>query len=299
MTEIREAWEDEVLEGHRWGCHGQHAAEEHERLIALWQDAKPLDDDARELILQILCLEICNWRLEDSVLELCHAIGQGRPATFGIGHTDSITDERWRQVLAYHAALRSWQTAGKPSAYDTLLKNIDASGSVRDRVFGMLGERSELKQLYVERFCLCLERWLREYLPPQHGLLCGHRAAVEALESEIRKRDDDGRILNAMRGDGDGRLRPCGHKAFRRYDIILSSIGCGKWRGAMPACGNGGTRRADTLGACLAPIQAWLDRTERRCDYDAILGEPNPRKRFLVSLLVSLLRSQELSARKR
>lgn len=69
--------------------------------------------------------------------------------------------------------------------------------------------------------------------PAEPAQPVAHRAAVTALEERIRELDPTGRVLDARHQKGDGRLEPCSHKAFRRYDII-SSIGAGSWRGAIP-----------------------------------------------------------------
>jgi len=132
-----------------------------------------------------------------------------------------------------------------------------------------------------------------------------HSAAVSAVEEEITGHHPEGQILEAMKLDGDGRLQPCHHKAFRRYDIIISSIGAGRWRAAMPMRGTDGFQRAARLEEYLEPIQAWIGgrgtagrRVQGRLadEIHMLLGEPDDAKLFLASLLVSILRAQQLSA---
>ena len=302
-----ETWEQEVAAGHRWGEHGDETAQQElARLRELWDAAQPVDGNVRKIIDQIVALEICNWNLEDSILCLCTEIGANEPAQLRIGHLASVPEERWRCVWAYYLALHEWLPGEGGRGYPALLSLCDPDGEVRPRVKAMLGSRDELKELYVERLCLCLERWLRGHPPLESVSLKGHVAAVRELENEIEKRDPDGHILDAMRMDGDGRLQPCSHKAFRRYDIIISSIGCGKWRGAMPARGTDGFERADLLASYLDPIGAWIEKGERAAlstmpgsEILSRLGKPDARKRFLASLLVSILRAQEIAARKR
>ena len=305
-TSVRERWEEEVVAEHRWRRHGDKASAERSRLWQLWDAAQPVAQDTRKIIDQIVALEICNWRLEESILALCEAIGAGRPTAMPIGHTASITEERWCQVWQYYGALRHWLAADRAASYAPLVKRFDPSERIHRHVATMLGGPDELKQLYVERLCLCLERWLQDWLPADSILLSGHRAAVAALEEEIRRRDPGGQILNAMRDDGDGRLQPCSHKAFRRYDIIISSIGCGKWRGAMPTRGVDGFERADLLARYLNPIDAWIGKgqdahlvSDPGRTIIPLLGDPDDTKRFLASLLVSVLRAQEVGARMR
>lgn len=171
----------------------------------------------------------------------------------------------------------------------------------------MLGKRDELKELYVERFCLCLESFLDGSFGDMSPSRKVHDAAIPAIENQIKEIDPEAPLLKFMTyGTGGARLFPCSHKLFRRYDIIISSIGCGKWRGAMPERGTDGFERADLLASYLDPIEAWGEKG-KEAEFDASpaaeivssLGEPDNAKLFLASLLVSLLRSQELAARKR
>ena len=120
-------------------------------------------------------------------------------------------------------------------------------------------------------------------------------------QASIRKLDPEGQILDAaFRFEGDGTLNPCHHKLFRRCEIIISSIGAGKWRGAD------GFEGAATLERFLRPIESWLDPCTESTEHgkcqlfrkiDTLLGEPDHAKLFLASLLVSLLRAQQLTAR--
>jgi hypothetical protein len=186
----------------------------------------------------------------------------------------------------------------------------DRDGATARRVAAMLGDRDDLKELYVERTCLCMEFWLHflAIAPESSAERLSHRAAVAALEQRIKVRDPDGEILKAFGHEGDGRLQPCHHKVFRRYDIIVSSIGAGAWRGAMPMRGTDGSGRADTVDALLAPVEAWLEGRpvaadgidhQRFAEVQGLLGQPDPTGRFLASLLVSLLHAQALAARQR
>ena len=305
IAKTREAWEKEIFAGHRWGRFGERADTEHSRLKALWNVIQPIDGNIRKIIDQIISLEICNWRLEDSILALCEAIGQKKPTEMPIGHGASMTEERWQQVWAYYLSLRDWLAVDNNVSCFVLLKACDPEAKIRKHITDMLGERTELKGLYVERLCLSLERWFFAHVPWESAMLKGHMAAAEAIEAEIRSRDPDNPILNAMRRSGDGRLIPCNHKAFRRYDIIISSIGCGKWRGAMPMRGTDGFARADLLDSYLDPIEAWIEKGQKaHCDSEpgirilGLLREPDNQKIFLASLLASLLRSDKLAARK-
>lgn len=301
-----EGWEREVLAGHRWGRCGERASEERARLRKLWEAGQPLSPSGRTILGQIVALEICNWNLEESVVALCAAIGSGEPVAFAIGHGGSISEQRWKQVWAYYLRLREWLVEARAAGLEALLTSCDPDGAVRQHVLRLLGHPSELKQLYVERFCLCLEFWLGGLHGRDSADAVAHRAAVRAVEDRIRKHDAAAPILRAFQHEGDGRLQPCHHKAFRRYDIILSSIGTGKWRGGMPTRGTDGLERAQALEELLTPIETWIaapakaqrhGKDELFDRIQASLGELDAGKRFLASLLVSLLRAQQLAAK--
>ena len=281
----------------------QKATEEHARLKKLWEAAQPLSEHCKTTTDQIVALEICNWNLEESILALCGAIGAKEPAKPGIGHMVSMTEDRWRKVWAYYLALRNWLPHHGKSGYATLLRLCDPDREIENRVVNLLGNRNELKELYVLRFCYCLEFWL-------DGCPGGETPTITAQAAEVEKKiktiDPEGKILGAFQLEGVGKLELCHHKVFRRYDIILSSIGCGTWRGAMPMRGTDGLDRAATLGKLLSPIEAWTNSNKIKEGEDgeflgksySLLGQPDDTKLFMASLLSSLLRSQELSAKK-
>jgi hypothetical protein len=295
-----EAWENEVIDPHRWGRWGKNkegAEKELVRLKELWNAIPAESQPNRNLINQIVSLEICNWNLEKSILTLCEAIGKNEPAKTEIGHMASVSEERWQKVWAYYLALKNWLPCRGSSGYGALLKVCDPDKTIQEHISKLLSNRNELKELYVERFCLCLEKWLGGAMMPKALFFKGHSAAIDKIEEEIKKQDSKGRILNAMSQDGDGRLQPCGHKAFRRYDIIISSIGSGKWRGAMPRRGDGPVERITILNRFLSPIESWIEGRNRSKEelsnkIHSLLGESDNTKVFLASLLVSLLRSQ-------
>lgn len=316
-TPVREAWEEEVLAGHRWGrlfqwfkIKDDRAAEEHARLKKLWESAQPLDESSKGVVEQILSLEICNWNLEESILALCNAIGAKERAKLRIGHWTSISKERWKKIWAYYLTLRNWLPCEGRSGHEVLLRMCDPDETIQTHVLNLLGDGNELKELYVERLCLCLEFMLGS--PRKSAQARAHGAAVLAVEEEIRKHDPEGRILNALGFDSEAYsyygLEPCHHKLFQHYDIIISSIGAGKSRAVMPRRGTGGFERATIMEKYLSPIESWIhgQGKEREGKEDklfdkihASLGELDNVKLFLASLLVSLLRSQQLAARKR
>ena len=276
-------------------------------LRTLWKKIQPLDDACENILKSILALEICNWNLEESILNICKAIGEKRPPTIPIGHLNSITSERWKRVWAYYLALRNWLLFQRIKSYEVLQDLCDPDGLVMRKISNLLGERNQLKELYVERLCLLFEFWLGGYTAiEKKPQVITHHAAVKAIEEEILKEDPENDILGAMKFEGDGRLQPCNHKAFRRYDIIISSIGGGKWRATMPRRGKDGLERADLLDKYLLVIESWIKDKKETGEYYrddlhkkiySLLREPDETKIFLASLLVLLLRPQQMAAK--
>ena len=180
---------------------------------------------------------------------------------------------------------------------------------VQQHISDMLGERNELKELRVERFCLHFELWL-DGLPggdlPHKKALDAAAAAIDAEIERVAPNDEfehaERGFASRMRMSDNGQLHPCHHKLFRRYDIIISSIGAGKWREAIPYRGTDGSGRADLADQYLDPIDAWIEGTVEQADEAAkiheLLGERDDVKVFLASLMVSLTRPQQGLARK-
>ncbi len=314
----RESWENEILARHRWGQHGNRARSELLRFRKLWDVVQVVDRNTKAIIEQITSLEICNWNLEESIIALCQAIGSNRSDRSGIGHMASMSEDRWKKIWAYYAVLRQWLVSrhevggGRKSGYRSLLEITDQNQRVQNHVLKLLGSRTRLKELYIELFCLFLEFSIRNVFRKDSVELEVHISAASVLEEEIKKHNPDSSILNALKPglyEGylcyDG-LELCHHKLFRRFDIILSSIGAEKWRAAMPTKGTDGFDRAKTLEAYLAPIEMWVNSGKQGASNEGLcvriqasLGERDSRKIFLASLLVSLLRSQQMAARKR
>lgn len=296
-----EQWERELCAAHRWGQprHGERIVIEKTHLRAMWDIIAPGDRPSAALLEQIIALEVCNWNLESGVLALCGAIGSNEPAHCAIGHLSSCTEERWRKIWAYYLALLDWLPHEESRGISALMSVCDAMGTIADHVSDLLGEVTPLKTLFVERFALTLECWLHGLHDAPSDSRRGSGAAIERLEADIRAVDHDAQLLEAVSHPAG--LFPCHHKLFRRYAIILSSIGVGKWRGAMPVSGDGPRERARTVESLLQPVEAWLagvpppDAQQHAMLFHA-LGKPTPSRRFLAAFLCSLLRSQLRSA---
>ena len=311
-------WEKELFADHRWGrikiwfpedhvsFESERVSNEHIILRNLWNKAQPLDQAGKDILKSIIDLEICNWNLENSIMSICKAIGENKAPKIPIGHLKSITIERWKKIWAYYLALRIWLPSLGINGYEILQNLCDPDRSVKKKIYELLDERNRLKELYVERICLMIEFWIGGYYSGESPQLIAHRAAVKAIEKEILNKNPDSLILKALKSEGDGRLQPCNHKAFHRYDIIISSVGAGKWRATIPRKGTNGLKRAALLEPYLQAIRSWIKDYKNNEEGDGdklfqkintLLGEPNDKKKFLASLLISLLQPQQIAAK--
>ncbi len=314
-------WEREFWAIHRWGrlkawltqypegWDEQRIYSDFRRLQELWNDTKPLGNQSKIILNAILALEICNWNLENSILTLCKAIGVKKEPQMNIGHEASITENRWKKIWTYYLTLKEWlPRARETSAFDILLNFCDPKGVLQKHILGLLGESSKLKQLYVTLLCLNFEYWLSRFSKdsPQWKAFS---VAVQRVEEEIQELTSDREILAWLTIEGKGVwIEFCHHKLFRRLDIVISSINAGRWRGGITYRGTDGLDRATTLEKYLFPIEQWIKKStnqEQALDkvlfrkIQRLLGKPDKEKLFLAALLVSLLKSQQISARER
>lgn len=311
-------WEDELYAGHRWGAcgigagihHSDVADSEYAVLKDMHDRAGELSEAGRAIAEQICRLEICNYRLETSLQAICNAIGHMRPVPWSVGHRESVTTGRWRSIWAYLVSLRYWLGRHDriPCGHEDVLSALDPGGRCHRHVMAMLGEPDELKVLRVERLCLRVEFILEGMPGPEtiRGKLLREAARKLQRTTEAATGDDA-----FERGFGPhvrlanlGELSPCHHKLFRRLDILISSIGQGEWRMAIPYKGTDGFERADLLDTFLVPIRGWI-AGEAPAGPDewlanqvhGLLRSRTHERLFLAALLESLMRSQQVIAR--
>ena len=272
-TPPREAWEDEVFFGHRWGAHGEKASEEHARLRRSWDAAQPFPAECRSVLDDTIALEICNWNLEESILELCSAIGEKRPTRIPIGHMGSVTHDRWRQVWAYYLTLRNWLPCGGAHGHEALLRQCDPDGAIQKHILGMLGERTDLKELYVERVCHLLgsglagttrtdrpsvsltmrasRRWKRRVINKAEDALKPSTSPASSASSSGRMRIRTGLTSN----EGEGGSLSSRH--FARYVTLLllsaMSLATNCWERRRETSSDA----RNTFASSLAPRRAW------------------------------------------
>ena len=317
--EEEEDWDDEV--------HAVHS---------LLEEAEPLDDEARIMRLQITSYEACHYMFPDSIFALIGSIGRGaadRELRTGCGaHYGPLMDDARRErIETYASVLEGWVEGRDLDA--SLREHPGHTDDVR-HIYDMLGERTHKKTLYVRRLALVIGLMAQggegyRYYSDQ----CGYPYAAE-IDREIltaegvdpaRAEEVIDRGLNVTKGEAEDRFhellrdvnplleRICSHYAvpcrihlFHHFDIWISSVGCGSWRGAMPPTGENRRRIESTVAHLVCALDGWLagldpeeaakpwpEALDTCREVQDFLGDPRPARRYLTSMLWKRLKSQK------
>jgi len=200
----------------------------------------------------------CCWYHTDfptNILKTCEAIGTGKPkAGRSCCH---VSPERWQKANEYVAAIQ-----GKLMEINlkTIADEKNYNFENLSRIYSMMGRQLNFKtKLLYKRYLFVLINRLKwatnfhllgddssddppltfrdfddEYLYDDNIYyynLTLNSPQIQNLDIEIEKKISEGRKWLA-RLDKDE--QPLCHQKFLRYqDIKISSIGCGKWRGAL------------------------------------------------------------------
>ena len=269
--------------------------EKKQRLLGLWNISQPLTDDELSLIRQIIDISHCNWNLKSILDSLIESIRKSTHSQLRIGHQYSITDERWKKGWAYYFALKKWLPRIGWTGISTMQTFCDPESVIDKHVQDLLGERTTLKELYVELFCHFFELQLLGLYPEDSITKDAVKTAKNLIIGEIKQLDYDETLLAAinltyLNEDQDDRVawfEVCHHKFFRRVDIILSSIGVNQWRGKMTVKG---TDREELLVMIMKYnniLDTWLeDESEVKT-----VGKHTPTQVFQTTLLNSHLKN--------
>lgn len=153
-SKSQETWEKEILTHHRWGKFGQKAEQELEKLHIIWKRIQPISDNTNKIMNQVISTEICNWKLEESILAICKAIGMNTPVAIGIGHMNSITNERWKKIWAYFATLKNWLVKDdKKIGYRNLLEMYDLENKIQKHILSFFArKKNKIKRIAYRTF---------------------------------------------------------------------------------------------------------------------------------------------------
>ncbi len=231
---------NENLKGHGWGGSDKEVKEINEMELQLG-NLSPEILDLRTMI--DFC---CIWRYDypERVHLICKAIGRSGD-TMSRCHYQVGTDKR-DELTAYALALKKWLKKDKDER-EVSLKDGRLKEEIELKVFSMLGEKEELKELLVERTLIVLisrhidcsffgsdseGKAVDIYHCHALDLPNDQNARMRKLESEIVNRLGD-RAYDFLCEVG-GAEPPCHFKFIRRLEILIGSIGCLKWRGYLP-----------------------------------------------------------------
>lgn len=257
----------------------------------------------------------CIWRYDypRRVHELCAAIGGSPHTAFGLHY--QISAARRQELVDYAQALKQWLGAEQSSS---LKGRSPEQEQTSQKVHGFLGTRDPLKDLLVERTYLGLSSralncsyWgynarrsvslapytAQELAPDWHKRMA-------ALERAIQK--EMGHCARDFLCDVGGTAEPaCHFKFVRRIDILVSSIGCLRWRGNLPPKDKTISGRRSITSQYLAILeQYWRDddtgtnaieeenEQKVRDELFTLLGDRTAFKRWLVASLWKNIRNQ-------
>lgn len=259
----------------------------------------------------------CIWRYDypERIHHICRAIG-GRGSTVSRCHYQVGTDRR-DELRVYARALEKWLGKGGDEKAVSF-KNRKMEEEIELKVFNMLGEKKELKELLVERTLLGLiSRHIdcsffgsdKEGKPvslyPCHALSLPEELSsrMGALESDIRKRLG-GKAYDFLCEVG-GADPPCHFKFIRRLEILIGSIGCLKWRGYLPPRDSKISGRRQLTKRYLSVLHSYYTNSALEGEWDRddscqglrnelfeALGESTPFKRWFVASLWKNIKNQ-------
>jgi hypothetical protein len=239
---------------------------------------------------------------EQDFIEVCRAIGQGKPTTMYL--CCQITPQRWATINSYAVGMQCWLGAKLPLPGDTEQTKIDW-------VAHLLGPRHPAKEALV----VLTLHWLVSEL--RDKTILGRLAGADTKPKQAEYADYsawyasfDGQPLScdlskakaackdrvlaggsmppaASEALVDGITRECQppcHFRYSRYlDIKLASIGALLWRGQLPPDEDyPRTKAAGFLDAAAAAVREWadgkpaIDNMGKRIQF--ALGEANDRK---------------------
>lgn len=277
---------------------------------------KALGHDIAQLMdLRVAVDCCCIWRYDypERVHAICTAIG-GSPHTALRLHYQ-VSPERRQELMDYAHALAGWLEG---VAVDDQAYYGPRAGDSARRVYDMLGAPDRIKMLLVERTLYGLSSralncsfWGYNDHEPQTALSPfaarplppNWHSRMAALEQDIRR--ELGRSAGNFLCDVGGTAEPaCHFKFIRRVDILVSSIGCGTWRGNLPQKdGMISGRRRLTQRYLRALARYWSETADDPCDADEgalaqtladLLGKPDAAKRWLVASLWKNIKNQTM-----
>ncbi len=273
------------------------------------QKLSPLSPD--QLDKRVAADFCCIWRYDypQRVFEICEIIGGGENTALRLHY--QISPRRRQEFTDYAEALKGWVENVSP---DDLEYFRNGSKETVDKVYRFLGSKDPLKEMLVERTYIGLSsRFLNcsfwginssgedvNLFPNTAQQLPNNSyTRMNELESAIRN-EMGGRAADFLVDVGGSSEPACHFKFIRRVDILVSSIGCMKWRGNLPEKDlNISGRRQITKQYLEILENYWIDKKKPiKNDSEAeekiinLLGEPDELKKWLVACLWKNIKNQ-------
>ncbi len=251
----------------------------------------------------------CIWRYDypQRVYDICSIIGGSSHTALRLHY--QICPHRRRELTDYAEALKNWLE-------DKLLE--DGAGQTCKKVYHFLGAKDPLKSMLAERTYLGLSaRFLNcsfwgnivqgdpVSLSPCNAqqLPQNWHQRMDELESMIRKQmgHEAGNFLCDVGGSAEP---ACHFKFIRRIDILVSSIGCLKWRGNLPPKDENIRGRRQITQTYLDILEKYWtgnnklgsDKQDSKVEQELFmfLGKPDDLKKWLVACLWKNIKNQTL-----
>ncbi len=266
------------------------------------------EDEERRIAADFCCI----WRYDypERVHEICSIIGGSKHTALRLHY--QVSPGRRQELVDYAEALKGWVHDLPPQ--DVAGYDLGGKQTI-DKVYAFLGTKDPLKAMLAERTYYGLacrsincsfwgfnDKDAATPLAPHHPQELPHtwHERMAYLENDINRKM--GRSARDFLCDVGGSAEPaCHFKFVRRIDILVSSIGCMKWRGNLPRKDNGISGRRTITAAYLAALESyWRGTPIDSDDQDladslaALLGSPTDCRRWLVACLWKSIKNQTL-----
>lgn len=281
-------------------CHGYDDGQVLQEIRDRERALSPLSQE--HIKLRIAADFCCIWRYDypQRVHDICSLFG-GKPSP-GLRLHYQICLDRRRLLIAYSEAFQGWLGDKSLEAYG------EGTRPVAEKIYNFLGSRHPLKDMLVERTYLGLSRralncsfWGYDSFTEKTSLMPFHAgrptpetlARMKILERKIIKEMGD-QAMDFLCDVGGSAEPACHFKFVRRIDILISSIGCLKWRGNLPPKDEMVSGRRHITQLYLNVLESYWSNGERplgaegeriRNEIFERLGKPNDLKRWLVGCL--------------
>jgi len=251
----------------------------------------------------------CLWRYDypERVFQICEIIGGNNHMALRLHY--QVSPQRRNYFIDYAKALQGWLNDVSPE--DTRYYGQTTAQTV-NKVYGFLGQKDPLKMILAERAYISFSSrflncsfWGKNNpenevdLSPSTAQPLTHEHFRKCRDLETKIKTEMGRSARNFLVEAGGSAEPaCHFKFIRRVDILISSIGCLKWRGNLPPKDENITGRKKLTATILNILENYWRNGQLKADCDVstriyrLLGKPNDSKKWLVACLWKNIKDQ-------